>query len=1331
MKQNGHDIALKPYYIGLDVGTNSIGWAATGHDYALLKAHGNSLWGVHLFEEAQDASARRTARTARRRLERKKQRLALLEMLFAEEIHKIDPGFFTRLHESDLYQEDKTDSTNKYSLFCSAGYTDKEYLKAYPTIYHLRSRLINDTAPADVRLVFLALHHLMKKRGHFLYAGSDDSAGKTLPSALNDLNACTTDIFEQEFAPADFSKYCETLQQSLSITEKKKCLRGCYGSVEQPDFSALDTAALSDLLSGAKVKLSDLFCDDSLKKADISSVSLKEDIDAKFDDLSDILGERVELILSAKTVYDIAHLDQILGGNRYLCEAKVALYQKNKRDLRLLKDYVRAYHPSKYKEIFVLHKKGLNNYAAYSRYRYESDTYTCNQEQFCKYIADTVFKKVSDLPEKYACIAAEVSEKTFLTKLSGPENGVVPYQLNLQEVKAILANAEAYLPFLSQKDADGKTVSEKIISIFEFRIPYYVGPLNKKSPNSWVVRTDEKVYPWNFEQVVNTEDSAVGFMVNLIGRCTYTGEPVLPKDSLLYSEFMVLNEINNLRINGKALPVEVKTKLVQDLFVVGRKKVTKKRIRDYLAAQGCLHAEDELSGVDDTIKSNLRSLHDFEELLHRTGNTALVEDIIEHLLIFGEDKRMLRRWLQKNCKELTQADIKHICRLKYSDWGRLSKTFLSEIYSTPDENGEVKNIIEQLRDTSLNLMQLLNSGAGYAQKADAMLKEKTGADASLKERLNDMYLAPAVRRSILRTLRVVDEVVDSRKGAPEKIFIEVARGSAAEMKGKRTESRKAKLQALYKACGTLAHDWDRQVAARLEQETDATLRRDKLYLYYTQFGRCMYTGEPIDLEACLQDNLTYDIDHIYPRSRIKDDSLDNRVLVKSIENREKTNAYPIKENIRRAMLPFWTELRKKDLISQKKFDRLVRNYALTDAELSEFVARQLTITQQSTKALAHLLEERYPNTRIVYSKAGNVSEFRQDFNLPKNREVNDLHHAKDAYLNIVVGNVYDTRFTKQFFQNISRETYSLKRVFDYNVAGAWQATGNVSIGAVKATMAKNNVLYTRMPHEARGKLFDLQIKPKGQGQIPIKTGKLIDKYGGYKNPYGAYMFVVEHTAKKKRVRTIEAVLLCDRVRFEADPLAYCTNELHLVDPRIIVSKLRFDALLEIDGSRVNISGRTNDSYFYKHAWQLAIDEKTADYIKRLSKYVDRCAAAKAELPITPYDGITAEENVALYEWFLKKLDAKVYQQLFQALIKDLTAEKEHFSTLGILDQSKVLREILKAFKCDRQLLSLELLNGKKSVGNIKISKDLSSRKSVKLIHQSITGIYEIKQDLLK
>jgi CRISPR-associated endonuclease Csn1 len=49
------------------------------------------------------------------------------------------------------------------------------------------------------------------------------------------------------------------------------------------------------------------------------------------------------------------------------------------------------------------------------------------------------------------------------------------------------------------------------------------------------------------------------FIKRISRKCTYLpNENVLPKNSLLYSEFTVLNEINNLKINGEKPPFEIK-----------------------------------------------------------------------------------------------------------------------------------------------------------------------------------------------------------------------------------------------------------------------------------------------------------------------------------------------------------------------------------------------------------------------------------------------------------------------------------------------------------------------------------------------------------------------------------------------------------------------------------------------------------------------------------------------------------------------------------------------------------------------------------------------------
>lgn len=72
-------------------------------------------------------------RIARRRIERRSRRIDLLQELFAQEICKKDPGFYERLNESGLYEEDKrVHQTN--SLFNDVDFNDKAYYKKYPTI---------------------------------------------------------------------------------------------------------------------------------------------------------------------------------------------------------------------------------------------------------------------------------------------------------------------------------------------------------------------------------------------------------------------------------------------------------------------------------------------------------------------------------------------------------------------------------------------------------------------------------------------------------------------------------------------------------------------------------------------------------------------------------------------------------------------------------------------------------------------------------------------------------------------------------------------------------------------------------------------------------------------------------------------------------------------------------------------------------------------------------------------------------------------------------------------------------------------------------------------
>ena len=160
----------KDLYIGLDVGTDSVGWACTDENYNLCRIKGKTAWGVRIFDQAKDSKTRRTFRSNKRRQNRRKYRISLLDSLFAKPIGEIDSTFFTRLKYSNLFNDDKSvDAKCECPLFKSKE-KEKEFYKMFPTIYHLRKGLMDNDEKAfsDVRYFYLALHHIIKYRGNFL-----------------------------------------------------------------------------------------------------------------------------------------------------------------------------------------------------------------------------------------------------------------------------------------------------------------------------------------------------------------------------------------------------------------------------------------------------------------------------------------------------------------------------------------------------------------------------------------------------------------------------------------------------------------------------------------------------------------------------------------------------------------------------------------------------------------------------------------------------------------------------------------------------------------------------------------------------------------------------------------------------------------------------------------------------------------------------------------------------------------------------------------------------------------------------------------------------------
>lgn len=1330
------------YYLGLDIGTESVGWAVTDEAYRVPKFGQKSMWGVRLFSEAQRASDRRLYRVARRRLERRAQRLDLLRELFAEEINHIDPGFFPRMQEGALHMEDKSPA-QKNNLFDDLGMKDKDYHKKYPTIYHLRHALMTATGSFDARLVYLALHHILKYRGHFLFGGTLDQV-PSLESILAEMAQESNDYFGFALDASHADDLAAVLtDKNLRMTAKQKRLNDLFG------VSDARAKAVIKAMTGGKVKLSAMF-DLSLdeEKERISIEFGTEAYETLVPELEELLGIDFYYLDKLKAIYDWATLESIVPGGMSLSEARVLQYEEHRRDLKVLKRLIKSYAPDKYKEVFS-DPAGKNNYAVYIGMTMKNGKKLpvdkkCSQVDFNKYLT-SVLKDVKAEDKDLAYVREKLETATFLPKAVSKANGVLPYQLHYNELRTILSKAENYLPFLKVKGLEGLTVSDKILMLLTFRIPYYVGPLNNRDPkaqNTWVERfSQEKIYPWNFDKVVDVEQSASRFIMRMLSDCTYLlQEKVLPRQSILYSRYTVLNELNNLKLMGEPISVSLKQDIYNDLFMT-RARVTRKGLITYLNSKGLAVEAEDVTGIDGDFKANLKPLLDMKALLGPRYNEEMAEEIIRLSAIFGDDRQMLERRIQSAYGDVLPGDvIRRAASKRFTDWGRFSRLFLVGIKAPNPETGEYNSIIDMLWETNNNLMELLGKAYGFSDEIaeyNEQFHEETGFGYHLVENL---YVAPSVRRSIWQSLKLVEEIRKITGHDPKKLFIEVARG---EEKKEVKESRKKRLSDLYKACGEQAAE----LAAELETKADADLRRDRLYLYFTQMGRCMYTGKEINIKDIFSPEL-YDVDHIYPQSLVKDDSLNNRVLVDRKANAEKGDTYPLKPEIRKANQSYWHMLLEKGFISKRKYERLVRSTPLEADELLDFINRQLVETRQSTKAVAQIMEALLPDTKVVYVKARLASDFRNKYDLLKCREVNDLHHATDAYLNVVVGNAYHTKFTsdpRNFFSQPDHR-YNLRTFFEYDIkrgnSVGWLAGEAGSIKTVKHVIRKNNALVTRMPFSQQGALFDTQLVRKNLWQLPQGSAHpgFADpsKYGGYNKVTGAYFMLVEHEEKKgRRSRSlIDMPLHLTDSLDEGQVKDMLKKDKGLIDPVILIPKIRMNSLFDVDGFRMNITGRTGVRIIYAPAQQLKIGAMWESYLRDVLKFAGRCAEYRRlnlmqNLTVRSTDGITRKKNVELYEIFLAKLRDSSYGVWLGQQAINLESAKERFIALSEGDQCEMLKEILNFFTCNRAMANLQLLNLGSSLGIIRTNRTLSGYKKALLIHQSVTGLFEQVVDLLK
>lgn len=1019
------------YNIGLDMGTGSVGWAVTDEQGALLHFKKKPTWGSRLFDSAQPASEARVHRGQRRRYIRRRWRLDLLQKIFEPAMSEVDPDFFMRLNQSRIIDGDP--------IFAS-DFTKADYYDRFPTIYHLRAYLMDTDKKADLRLIYLAIHNIVKHRGNFLRQGEKLSAKTAKTSdalkALNESLKAWCESREYEFSKIDEKKAAEILAEKMTNRSKKAEGIKDLIKVDTSDASANGKLAkgIGNAIVGLKCEFVDVFGEFECEatKFELSDDEKLEALNAACPD------DCVELLEAICGVYSAYVLQGLLtyAEGKTISHNMIAKYDCYKRDLETLKSLVRDYAPDSYDDFFrgsTYHDANADDpsrgydvskakgYTAY-------DLHKLSYDDFAKAVKKFFAGTEAEADERYNQMMDTFKEQRFLRRLKTSDNGAIYYQLHLEELQAILKNQSSYYPFLKNDEA-------KIESLVTFRIPYYVGPLTSKNAAQdrhannrfqWSEHKpgmeDAVITPWNWESVIDKNKSAENFIMRMTGDCTYlAGEKVLPKQSLLYEEFCVLNELNGVRWttdgdDWRRLDAAQREGIIHDLFHCNR-RVTYKMIADWLVREG--DATNPLvaggqgeSGLESKMASYIffaKDIFGIDEL--DPSDYPVIEKIILWNTLF-EDRSILKEKLKEEFGPagngmLNVEQIKKICKKRMTGWGRLSQKFLCGIKVNTQAARQV-SIMDVLREGNPNttrrqgetmvMMEILHDDTlGFQEKIDEH-NRKYYAENEKGMGVNELPGSPAIRRSLNQAIRIVDEITKIAGHAPANVFVEVTRDEDASKKGKRTKKRWDNIEAALNAFK--AQGGNLEVMVDFKELKAANIDLDeRLTLYLMQNGKCFYSGKSINLEKLMAGSGDYEVDHIIPRAYIKDDSLDNKALVWREENQRKTDQLLIDESIRRKMGNTWSRLHEAKMMSDKKYRNLMRTN-INDNTMKGFIARQLVETSQMVKMVQALLEARYASegTIIIPVKASMSHNLRDAAGLVKCREANDFHHAHDAYL---------------------------------------------------------------------------------------------------------------------------------------------------------------------------------------------------------------------------------------------------------------------------------------------------------------------------------------------
>lgn len=1343
------------YNIGLDIGTSSVGYAMTDEKGRLLRFHKRPTYGSVLFEEAQTAKERRVNRSTRRRLARRRKRIKLLQALVAPDVCAADPAFFLRMNESFLWAED-----SKYEKFYAklpkALFVDGTVsVETLPTIYHIRNELVKSTKQADIRYVYLAMHHIIKYRGHFLMEGQTLSdIGAEAPQKMQELLELLTDpeSFVYGLVPAENAakEICHTMENhSLrGMARKEQIQKLLYAGKKKESKEAAQ--ALASLLLGYKGSLKALIGYESQTDAPekTSLGAIEGETEETY--LAGMTEAQAEVFTRILELYRWQLFAEIRQNGQTISDTMVARYEKHGRDLEKLKAWVKAYQPDKFYALFR-DDENAKGYAAYTDHLRKPKKFKKEKLQRCT--QDEFYKVLKAMLTGNKDAEAAAAAQPMLEAIDEPNgflplqrinlNGQIPNQIQAEELVKILDAQGKYYPTLREN-------REKILSICTFRLPYYVGPLyqDKNSPfQKWIVRDmTQPAYPWNFFDVVNQTATAEGFIANLTNKCTYLPiEDVLPLHSLLYEEYLMLNELNRVRVKGNLIrDVQLKKRMMDELFAKN-KSVSYKVFAKWLRQNSPYTdvTENDISGTQEPGKftASLRTRYDLEKhgFTVNDQTTEQLETLVRWSTIF-EDRSILKKLIQEKYPDITDTQLNFLVQRRYTGWGRLSEKLLTGVLG--EYENQPATIMDVLRATNENFMQVLNNPQYHFQEKIA--KERLMELGEPKEKIEydeirKLQVSPALKRGIWTAVRIVKELIEHQGCHPHAIYLENTREETPDEKKQRTQSRLNQVEQMYKE---LAED---KTAEKVPSECWEVLKNckdkkkldDQQYLYLLQLGKSLYSGKPLDFD---QLSATTQIDHILPQCYIVDNSIENRALVLSGENQRKADNLLLANSIRDSQRPWWNYLRQKGFMGEKKFKNLTRS-VVSDEDKQGFIARQLVETGQMVQCVTELFKRYYPDVHVSGIKAGLSSELREQYGLYKIRELNDMHHAYDALLAATMGNFVE-RFMPWLDNESSaairfRKAQETKKDDDDNKVDLSSKHGMIlakfsrdQVDADTGEIIRNaqqDICYLKavwgyhdghvvfLKRQKSGKITEASRYRAGHAsaKLPLKKGMSCQRYGGFDSIKPAYIAAISYQKGKQRAGALVNVPIYLAEAIEKNPnalLDYLEKDypgVQIIRPKILIRQK-----IEYEGNELTL-GSCTETY---NAKELFLPTFLHPILAKI--YNASCVLTDAD----------ENQLNTLIDMLLEKLSSQY--PIYSGALKALEAKKSEILSLSIADKGKFIAETMKITSAGKEYAKYSTALPKLGIADKgRLNNKLPHPEKIILIDQSITGLREKRTKL--